>query len=104
MSQLMSTIVPFNTSTVAKCICPKCPVQSKSLCVSEKMSKMGDALKSNLLDPAAIPGDYCATGTAICRDINTRQSCICGGCPVFAQYKLARYKPLTYYCRDGVAK
>jgi len=96
--------VPFVAANVTRCLCPKCPVQKASVCVTGKMSKIGDALKVNPLKRADIPGVYCASGTATCEDINTNQSCQCGSCAVFAEFKLAGGKPVGYYCRDGSAR
>jgi len=104
MAQTTGAKVPFINETVTKCKCPKCPVQSKSQCVSGKLSTMKDALKSNPLKREDIPGVYCSTGTATCRDLDPKQSCICGGCANFSQYKLASFKPVGYYCRSGSAK
>ena len=104
MAQTTGVKVPFVKASVSKCMCPKCPVQSKSQCVSGKLSTIKDALKANPLKREDIPGVYCSTGTATCRDLDPKQSCICGGCAVFSQYKLAGFKPVGYYCRDGNAK
>lgn len=96
--------VPFVVANATRCNCPKCPVQGASACVKGKMAKINDALKSNPLQRADIPGVYCASGTATCQDINTNQNCMCGSCPVFAEFKLAGGKPVGYYCRDGSSK
>ncbi len=104
MSQMRSTKVPFATVNVSKCMCPKCPVQTKSSCVSGKMSKIGDALKKTPLKPEDIPGVYCSTGKATCQDIGTMQPCICGSCAVYSGYKLTTGKPQYYFCKAGAAK
>lgn len=104
MTQAISTKVPFIAANVGKCMCPKCPLQTKSQCVSGKLSTIKDALKANPLKREDIAGVYCSSGIATCRDINTSKSCICGSCAVFSEYKLAGFKPVGYYCRDGNAK
>lgn len=95
--------VPFEKDAVAKCICPQCPVQTKSKCAQDLKPKLEEALSHSPLRREEIPGLYCATGKAACPDLDTGQSCICGDCPVFARYKLAAAKPAMYYCKDGSA-
>ena len=97
------TRVPFTLANVTRCMCPKCPVQAKSKCVSEKAGKLGAALKEKPLKSESIPGLYCASGAAACKDIDTKQGCICGSCLVFTDYKLSEGKPVGKYCRDGKA-
>ena len=103
MVQQAGSKVPFIVGTVGKCMCPKCPVQAKSQCVAKLKGGLGEALKRNPLKHDEIPGAYCGAGKATCTDLNAKQSCICGGCPIFAQYKLASGKPVGYYCRDGAS-
>ena len=104
MTQTTAVKVPFIVSNVSKCMCPKCPVQGKSQCVAGKLTTIKDALKANPLKREDIPGVYCSTGTATCRDLDPKQSCMCGTCAVFNQYKLAGFSPVGYYCRDGNAR
>ena len=96
--------VPFTTANVAKCMCPKCPVQGKSQCVADKMANIKEALKASPLKREQIPGEYCSTGTATCQDLNPKMGCICGTCAIFADYKLASGQPAGYFCRDGMAR
>ena len=103
MEPTISTITPFTASNVKKCICGSCPVQTNSQCVKEKQATVKEALQANPPNTADIPGDYCATGVATCKDIDTKQICICGSCPVFTDYQLATHQPMGYYCRDGLA-
>ncbi len=104
MSEAISAKVPFSTANVGKCMCPQCPVQSKSQCAAGKLATIKDALAKKPLSREDIPGVYCSTGTATCNDLDPSQSCICGTCAVFNQYNLASGKPVGYYCRDGFAK
>jgi hypothetical protein len=92
--------VPFTGENIKKCICTRCPVQSTSQCVKEKMEKAEEMMPT----PEDLPGLYCATGAAACEDLDTRQMCICGDCPLWEEYELARGEPMGYYCRDGKAK
>ncbi len=98
------SMVMFTSENVGKCLCPKCPVQSKSQCVSGKLGTISEALSKKPLQREDIPGLYCSTGTATCKDLDPTQSCICGGCSVFKENNLATGTPVGYYCRDGYAK
>lgn len=93
--------VAFTVESVKKCICPVCPVQTGSKCVRAKASGLTAALKASPLKAADIPGVYCATGVADCKDLSFKQACICASCPLYPEYKLKGRKPLLYYCRDG---
>ena len=104
MNPTASTKVLFNATNVGKCMCPKCPVQAKSQCVSGKLVTIGQALTKSPLNREEIPGQYCSTGTATCKDLDPKQSCICPTCSVFSQYGLAANTPVGYYCRDGFAR
>lgn len=95
--------VSFDVGNVTKCLCPICPVQSRSRCVKKKTSSLRDALKSNPLRREEIAGLYCATGTATCEDIDVRKTCLCESCPVFRDNKLKEGKPTCYFCRDGAS-
>lgn len=63
----------------AKCICKSCP--SKNEC----MNKNGEWF-------------YCAKGKSQCEV--QEKGCICGACPIEAQYKLDGH----YYCIKGKAE
>lgn len=104
MNHVISAKVSFTASNVGKCMCPKCPVQAKSQCVGGKLTSIKDALARTPLIREDIPGVYCSTGTATCKDLDPTQSCICGGCAVFSQFNLATGLPVGYFCRDGFAK
>ena len=100
----MEQKVPFSVANVKKCICAECPVQTASPCVKEKQDKVRKSLGSGATpNPGDVPGLYCASGAATCKDIATRQMCICGDCPIWKEYNLLSSKPLGYYCRDGKA-
>jgi hypothetical protein len=104
MDQAIGTKVPFSAANVGRYQCPKCPVQAKSQCVSGKLTSISQALSKSPLVREEIPGIYCATGTATCKDLDPTQSCICGTCGVFGEYSLAKGTPVGYYCRDGFTK
>ncbi len=104
MTQQMNSQVPLVLSNVTKCKCPECPVQTKSQCVAKLIEGLGEAVKRDPLRSAEIPGAYCGTGEAICTDLNLDQNCLCGECPVFAEYQLAAGAPVGYYCRDGASR
>jgi hypothetical protein len=104
MSEAIGSKVPFNPTNVGKCMCPKCPVQAKSQCVSSKLTTIAQAVSKSPLSREDIPGQYCSTGTATCTDLDPKQSCMCPGCSIFTQYTLDKGTPVGWYCRDGFAK
>ena len=104
MAQRVSSKVPFVLDNVSKCLCPGCPVQAQSQCVTGLKSGLSEALKKNPLKHEEVPGVYCGAGKATCTDLDTKKICMCGGCAVFAQYDLAKGKPAGYFCRAGAAK
>lgn len=100
----MEQKVPFSVANVKICLCAKCPVQTLSACVKDQQGKVQKSLGSGATpNPGDVPGLYCASGAATCKDLATRQMCICGECPIWKEYKLVSSKPLGYYCRDGKA-
>ncbi len=98
--------VPFTVENITKCKCPGCPVQAGSQCVSEKLGKLNDVMKAakgKTPMAADVPGVYCSTGAASCRDLDPSKACICGSCAVWQQYNLASGKPAGYFCKNGMA-
>lgn len=105
--------VAFTMENGMKCICSKCPVQGGSPCAQEKIAKMKKTMVADpsqgmaaqmampMPAPADVPGLYCSTGKAACTDIDFKQMCICGNCPIWAENKLASGMPMGYFCRDG---
>jgi len=73
-------MVEETKENIKKCICKSCP--SKNQC-------MNDSDKDFL---------YCAKGKTECE--MAQKGCICGACPIHAEYKLKNY----YYCVNGKAK
>ena len=104
MAQQVKNKIPFILDNVGKCLCPGCPVQGKSQCVSGLKSGLNQAVKKNPLKHEEIPGQSCGAGKATCMDLDPSQSCMCGGCAVFTQYNLAKGQPAWYFCRDGAAR
>ena len=97
------TKVSLTSENVTKCVCGKCPAQAKSQCVKTKMEGIKEAMAKKPLRPKDIPGVYCSLGKATCKDLDPKEKCICGTCPVWAEFKLADGKPMGYFCRDGKA-
>ena len=54
--------------------------------------------------PQDVPRLYCSSGKASCKDLELKQMCICGSCPVWHKFKLSGAKPTLHFCRDGSAK
>jgi hypothetical protein len=104
MAQQVVVKVPFIADNVSKCLCPGCPVQARSKCVAELKSGLTDALKKNPLKHGEIPGLYCATGKAMCTDIDPKKDCLCSDCAVFSRYGLANGKPDMYFCKEGAVR
>src|SRR5574337_1066260 len=99
--------VPFTAENITRCMCPRCPVQTDSECVSKKLGKLDDAIKmtgkGSIPKPDEVPAVYCSAGVAGCKDLDFSQMCICGSCSVWHQYNLVSGKPVYYFCRDGKA-
>ncbi len=96
--------VPFTKSNAKKCICWQCPVQADSDCIKKNEEKMGEVMSTKFFEPEIVPGLYCSSGVASCKDIDTSQTCICYKCPVFVDYNLAEGQPIDHYCKNGNAK
>lgn len=103
MNQTTDVKVPFTRPNAKKCICWKCPVQADSECIEKNAEKMGEVMTTNFFEPDIIPGLYCSSGVAFCKDIDTSRPCICPECPVFIEYGLEKCHPTHHYCKDGRA-
>lgn len=98
--------VLFNAENIAECICPRCPVQIKSACSKGKKEANEKAAKARAAKtpkPKGVPQLYCSGGKAACGDLDFKQICICGSCPVWTRHGLAKGNPAFYFCRDGKA-
>ena len=84
--------VPFTAENAKKCVCPQCPVVSRSVCSKERLRRK---------KPEEFPGVFCSSGKTQCTDFDFEQMCICGECSVWDEYGLLDRKPLGYFCRDG---
>ncbi len=104
MEEVTDVKVPFTRSNAKKCICWQCTVQADSACVSKNAEKMGEVMSSNFFEPEIVPGLYCSSGVASCKDIETSRPCICYECPIFLDYNLAECQPIEHYCKNGKAK
>lgn len=93
--------VSMTIDNIKKCACPKCPVQANSKCVKGKLGGLKEAMMKNPLQKEDIPGVYCSTGTATCKDLDPKQMCMCPSCLIWSEYKLASGQPKGYFCRDG---
>ena len=71
---LKLVIINLNIGNLQKCICPECPVQSKSICADEKIANMIEKEtmhEENISNPQEIPGLYCAAGKSKCKDFDS---------------------------------
>jgi hypothetical protein len=96
--------VQFSQENGMKCICAKCLVQAKSQCSKDKIALVKRLMvEKKMPKPSDVAGLYCASGKASCEDLNFKDGCICGNCPVFKQHVLVAANPVGYYCRDGMS-
>jgi len=103
MRQTETSKIPFTSAYVAQCMCPTCPVERNSKCAKDLLKNMGTTVCKDKtpLKREEIPGLYCSTGTASCRDLDPKQACICDTCPVYSSFHLANKMPGGYFCREG---
>lgn len=101
-------VVPFTEDNAMKCICSRCSVQINNKCSKEKMETikklMAGGKKGPMPKPQDVPSLYCSGGKSACKDLDFKQMCICGSCPLWSKYKLPTGKPVAYYCRDGKSR
>jgi hypothetical protein len=95
--------IEFSIDNIMKCLCTNCPVQEKSKCSSEKLLKMQETIKSEdaIIKADDVPGLHCATGRAICQDLNFEEKCLCVQCQIWEDHHLENNKPLGSFCQDG---
>lgn len=95
--------VPHNLDNCNRCMCPGCNVQANSQCVEEKKASLGTVPLSVLPSAGEMPGQYCATGTAGCEDIDIDQACSCFYCSVYEENNLEAGEPTCYFCSQGTS-
>lgn len=100
--------VPYTQENAIMCICTKCPIQAESTCAGTKVRAMEAMMEKGMPQgmmppPSDVPGLYCSTGVATCKDLDTTKMCVCTVCPVWDKYKLEAGTPMGYFCRDGKA-
>ncbi len=100
--------VEFNVSNIKRCLCPECPVQAESICVEGKKRIMAEIAWSSesgmYFEADRVPGMYCSTGKALCKDINPHKMCRCRECEVWKEYNLDNGEPKLYFCQYGEKK
>jgi hypothetical protein len=103
--------VPLTMENIDKCNCKMCPMQAQSACAKDLQSKMME-MKQSMQDgkmqmmtpmPEMVPGVYCSSGNATCKDLDFSKMCICPTCQVFKEHNLMTGTPMGYFCRDGKA-
>lgn len=104
MNQSIENTIPFTRENAKKCICWKCPVQKDSQCIKKNEEKMGEVMTTRFFEPQIVPGLYCSSGTASCKDIDASRPCICGGCEIYSNFRLNKSRPQGHYCKNGSAK
>ena len=100
--------VEFNVMNIKRCLCPKCPVQAESVCAEGKwrmMQEIAWASETGIYFEAdRVPGMYCSTGEALCKDLNHKKMCICEKCPVWKENDLKNGEPALYFCQKGKSR
>ncbi|NLN44883.1 MAG: DUF2769 domain-containing protein [Methanosarcina sp.] len=100
-------LVPYARSNIERCMCSLCPVQADSKCAQDKLQSSGKAMKDmpegEVPNPEDVPGIYCSTGKATCRDLNFDRECICGTSEVWKEYGLEEVDPNNHFCLHGRA-
>lgn len=101
--------IEFSMENITRCLCIKCAVQIESECVKDKQKLMLLIINQDLDSPMMlgqdkVPGVYCSTGTAICKDIDTRKVCKCNECPVWNEFSLKEQDNNRYFCKNGKVK
>ncbi len=51
-----------------------------------------------------VPGMYCTTGKALCKDLNQNKICKCSQCEVWQEYNLKDGDPEIKFCKNGSHK
>ena len=101
--------IDFNLENMEKCLCGKCPVQSKSSCVKDEMKiieEIGHTLDIDsgyILDSEKIPTVYCAHGKTKCEDLEYHEECQCPNCDIWKEYDLEVREAPAYFCKNGKA-
>jgi hypothetical protein len=93
--------IDFSMENIQKCLCSKCAVQIESQCVKDKLKIMLLMTQQDLdspmrMDEVRVPGVYCSTGKASCKDIDTQKVCKCNECNIWNAYNL---EPNKYFCK-----
>lgn len=96
--------VEFTRDNIIRCLCKKCAVQVGSQCVKNKLGLMllitqQDLDSPMMMEPDKVPGLYCATGKATCKDINTKRVCKCVECPIWNEKSLKYNETSSYFCK-----
>ena len=100
--------IEFSMENIKKCLCMRCAVQIESQCVKDKQQimlliKNQDLDSPMMMGPDRVPGLYCSTGKAVCKDIDTKKVCKCNECLIWNQKSLKSSIPGRYFCKDGKA-
>ena len=112
--------VKFSPEAIIKCRCGVCPVQFRSVCAIPKKKYRNEILdemtpetlqgmtkeqvSTMLLKADSLPGPYCVTGVAACKDLDFSKMCLCSACQLFKDLSLMTGKPTSYFCKGGRAK
>ena len=98
--------IDFTMENIKKCVCTRCAVQTESQCVKDKLKIMHLITQQDLdspmmMGPDRVPGLYCSTGEATCKDIKTKRVCKCIDCPIWNENNLETSDPNRHFCKHG---
>lgn len=98
--------IDFSMTNIETCLCMRCAVQIESQCIKDKqklmlLMKNQDLDSPMMMGPDRVPGLYCSTGKATCKDIDTKKVCKCNECLIWKENNLEKCTPARYFCREG---
>ena len=93
--------IEFNKKNFHTCLCPNCPVESKSNCAQIKLNPLKGSKDIAMPNFKGVPGLYCTTGKATCTDLDPDKTCQCPKCDIWKEHSLGKGKPGTYFCQNG---
>ncbi len=102
--------IDFNLNNLEKCLCSKCPVQTKSSCIKDQMKiieEVGHSVDLDsgyILDPEKVPMVFCSHGKTKCKDLDFHEECQCINCDIWKEYDLEVREAPAYFCKNGKAK
>lgn len=95
--------VEFNKKNFDVCLCPNCPVEAESNCAQIKLNPIKSTKGKIMPNSKGVPGLYCASGKAVCTDLDPDKTCQCPNCDIWKEHNLSDGNPTEYFCQNGKA-